>query len=225
MEARIDPRYLRVMNRADLVTPDGMPLVWALLGLGVRRAEHVRGTDLTTAVLTSATDEGMPIGFFGGSPDVLETLLTTVARRWPRLRVAYAYSPPFREASREEDDAIVGSINASGVRILFVGLGCPKQELWMESHRERVHAVMLGVGAAFDFLAGTKKEAPLLMQRTGTEWLFRLATEPRRLWKRYLGQNPRFLALIALQLIAARFGRQPTAVKGSEMERSMKETP
>ena len=95
----------------------------------------------------------------------------------------------------------------------------------MESHRERVHAVMVGVGAAFDFLAGTKKEAPLLMQRTGTEWLFRLATEPRRLWKRYLGQNPRFLALIALQLIAARFGRQPTAVKRSEMERSMKETP
>ena len=210
MHARSDPRYLTVMNGADLVTPDGMPLVWALRGLGVRRAEHVRGTDLTTAVLQCAADEGVAVGFFGGSPDVLQELLASVGRRWPRLRIAYAYSPPFREASRAEDERTVESINASGAQILFVGLGCPKQELWMASHRDRVHEVMLGVGAAFDFLAGRKRQAPRLMQRTGTEWLFRLAAEPRRLWKRYLRQNPRFLALIALQLIAARIGRRPS---------------
>jgi N-acetylglucosaminyldiphosphoundecaprenol N-acetyl-beta-D-mannosaminyltransferase len=225
IQGRIDPRYQRVMNEADLVTPDGMPLVWALRGLGVPQAEHVRGTDLTTAVLTSAADEGVVVGFFGGSPEVLKGLLATAVWRWPRLRIAYAYSPPFREMSPAEDEGIVESINASGVRILFVGLGCPKQELWMQSHRDRVDTVMLGVGAAFDFLAGTKKEAPLLMQRTGTEWLFRLATEPRRLWKRYLQQNPRFLALIALQLIAVRFGRRPTEAERTRADRAMKETP
>jgi len=203
MQARSNRTYLGAMNRADLVTPDGMPLVWALRGLGMRSAEHVRGTDLTLAVLDAAEGEGVPVGFLGGSPDVLAGLLGEVARRWPALRVAYAWSPPFRPVPPEDDDRIVAAINASGARILFVGLGCPKQELWMQGHRERVRAVMLGVGAAFDFLAGSKTEAPPIMQRTGTEWLFRLASEPRRLSARYLRQNPRFLVLLAIQLTSA----------------------
>jgi N-acetylglucosaminyldiphosphoundecaprenol N-acetyl-beta-D-mannosaminyltransferase len=218
MQSRSDPMYRSAMNRADLVTPDGMPLVWALRGLGARSSEHVRGTDLTTTVLNGAADGGVPVGFFGGSPDVLATLLDAVSRRWPHLRIVYAWSPPFSAASPLEDARAVAAINASGARVLFVGLGCPKQELWMENHRERIQAVMLGVGAAFDFLAGTKSEAPSIMQRTGTEWLFRLATEPRRLSKRYFKQNPRFLLLLAMQLTSARMGRRRTA-SGEPMER------
>ncbi len=218
IQARDDPRYQRAMNGADLITPDGMPLVWALWGLGVRRVQHVRGTDLTVATLGAAAEKGIPVGFYGGSIEALEALLATVESRWPRLEIAYAHSPPFRDLSRSEAEGVVEDINASGARILFVGLGCPKQERWMASHRGRVQAVMLGVGAAFDFLAGTKKEAPEFMRRTGTEWLFRLVTEPRRLWRRYLRQNPRFLALLTLQLVGSRLGRRPSGHKWAQAE-------
>ena len=218
IRARDDPRYQRAMNGADLTTPDGMPLVWALWGLGIRRAEHVRGTDLTVATLRTAAEHGIRVGFYGASADALGALLAAVERRWPRLEIAYAYSPPFRDLSGPEAEGIVKDINTSGARILFVGLGCPKQELWMASHRGRVQAVMLGVGAAFDFLAGTKREAPVLMRRTGTEWLFRLATKPRRLWKRYLRQNPRFLILLSLQLVRSRSGQRPTGHESAQAD-------
>ncbi len=132
---------------------------------------------------------------------MLHSLVERLKARYKGLHVAFALSPPFTELTPEEDAALVERINRSGARLLFVGLGCPKQELWMAGHRGRVSAVMLGVGAAFDFHAGMKPQAPAWMQRTGLEWLFRLFTEPRRLWKRYLYHNPRFVALAIADLL------------------------
>jgi N-acetylglucosaminyldiphosphoundecaprenol N-acetyl-beta-D-mannosaminyltransferase len=200
MEGHDLPAYQQVVNGADLVTPDGMPLVWALRRLGVPAQQRVYGPDLALAVAAAAADAGIPIGLYGGREDVLADLQASYRQRFPALRVVYAHSPPFRELSAAEDAAVVQEIRDSGARILFVGLGCPKQECWMAKHRGRVPAVMLGVGAAFDFHAGRVRQAPGWLQRAGLEWLFRLFMEPRRLWYRYLKHNPRFLWLLARQL-------------------------
>lgn len=201
MEAWDSPEFKSVTNEADLVTPDGMPLVWGLKLLGYRNASRVYGPDLTPIVLRKAMENRIPVGFYGSSPAVLSRLETVIASRYPALQIAYAYSPPFRALTREEDEEVVAAINRSGARILFIGLNTPKQDFWMAAHRGRVQAVMLGVGAAFDFLAGTKSQAPRWMMRIGLEWLYRLATEPRRLWKRYLKHNPRFVVLFTMQLL------------------------
>ena len=205
MEGHDAPELQAVMNEADMVTPDGMPLVWALRLLGRADATRVYGPDLTPIILERAGMEGLPVGFYGGSPDVLNRFIHRMTQRFAKLQVVYAYSPPFRALTPEEDQRAVQEINTSGARILFVGLGNPKQEFWMAAHRGRVQTVMLGVGAAFDFLAGAKPQAPRWMMRIGLEWLFRLATEPRRLWKRYLKHNPRFIVLFANQLLGAKF--------------------
>jgi len=205
MEGHDLPTYQRVVNSADLVTPDGVPLVWALRWLGIRGATRVYGPELTPQLLTKAADQRIPVGFFGGgTPAALDRLVSIVRERFPQLVITYAYAPPFRPLSPDEDQMIVREITDCGARILFVGLGCPKQERWMYEHRGRVPAVMVGVGAAFDFLAGVKPQAPRLVQKMGLEWLFRLATEPRRLWKRYLKHNPRFVFLFLLQILGVR---------------------
>jgi N-acetylglucosaminyldiphosphoundecaprenol N-acetyl-beta-D-mannosaminyltransferase len=214
MVARRDPAFLRLTNEADLVTPDGMPLVWALRWLGVPTARRVRGTDLAVTVLERAAESGVPVGLFGGEPAVLEALVDRIRSRWPGLDVAYSYSPPFQPLTAEEDERILRDISASGARILLVALGCPKQEAWMAARRGKVPAVMVGVGAAFDFLSGAKKQAPQAMQRMGLEWLFRLLTEPRRLWRRYFTQNPVFMALLALQVVRSRLTRSSPTVSG-----------
>ncbi len=201
METRESDDFLEVMNRADLVTPDGMPLVWGLKLLGVDDASRTYGPTLTQVLLERAATEGVPVGFYGGSPEVLGDLLEIARERWPSLEIAYACSPPFRELTVEERERELIEINSSGARLLFVGIGTPKQDRWMDSNKDRIGAVMLGVGAAFDFIAGVKKQAPSWMQRMGLEWFFRLATEPRRLWRRYLVRNPRFLVLFAFQLM------------------------
>jgi N-acetylglucosaminyldiphosphoundecaprenol N-acetyl-beta-D-mannosaminyltransferase len=204
MEAQDDPSFRTLVNAADLVTPDGMPLVWMLRKLGYPHQERVRGPELTSRVCAEAARRGVPVGFYGGHPEALEALVRNLSARFPGLRVVYAYSPPFRPLTPEEDERVTEEINASGARILFVGLGCPKQEWWMAEHKGRVRAVMLGVGAAFDFHAGRVRQAPVWMQRAGLEWLFRLVQEPRRLWRRYLKHNPRFLLLAFLQLTGMR---------------------
>ena len=209
MEAFDSSAFQRVVNGADLVTPDGRPLVWALRSLGVRDATQVRGTDLTTHVVERAAREGIPIGLYGGTPDLLETFVRILERRYPGVRVVCRIAPPFRPLTPEEDEAVTEEILSSGARILFVGIGCPKQERWMEAHKERIPAVMLGVGAAFDFHTGRVRQAPGWMQVAGLEWLFRLLMDPRRLWKRYARHNPRFVALFLLQLLGLpRFGRK-----------------
>jgi len=204
MESFDSPEFLRVMNESDLVTPDGMPLVWGLNLLGRKDATRVYGPDLTPKVLAEAERLRIPVGFYGGSASTLARLRQVVSEQFPGLEIAYAYSPPFRALSSEEDEAVVNSIKASGAKILFVGLNTPKQDFWMAAHRGRVASVMVGVGAAFDFLAGSKPQAPRWMMRIGLEWLFRLATEPKRLWKRYLKHNPRFVALFGMQLLGLR---------------------
>ena len=202
MESFDHPSFRGQINGADLVTSDGMPLVWALRSLGIPEATRVYGPDLTSVLLNQAEAEGLPVGFLGATPETLDLLLTRVRARHPALLVSYACSPPFHPHAPEQDEAIVGEINSGGVRILFVGLGCPKQERWIANHRDRLHCVALAVGAAFDLLACTKRRAPRSMQSSGLEWFYRLITEPRRLWRRYLTTNPRFLWHFALQLLA-----------------------
>jgi N-acetylglucosaminyldiphosphoundecaprenol N-acetyl-beta-D-mannosaminyltransferase len=193
-----------ITNRANLVTPDGRPLVWALRALEVDGASQVRGTDLMQHVVQRAAREDVPIGLYGGTPESLEALVRALEFRFPGLQVACRISPPFRPLTQEEDEAVTREIVESGARILFVGIGCPKQERWMFEHRERIPAVMLGVGAAFDFHAGRVRQAPHWMQAAGLEWVFRLMMDPRRLWKRYAKQNPRFAVLFLLQLLGLR---------------------
>jgi N-acetylglucosaminyldiphosphoundecaprenol N-acetyl-beta-D-mannosaminyltransferase len=199
MLARDCPRYRRILNEADLVLPDGMPLVWGLRRQGFRGSTRVAGPDLAPPLLAAAEKEGIPVGFYGARPEVLAALLERVRSRYPRLRIAYAWSPPFRPLNGEEDREVVGRIRESGARILLVGLGTPKQDLWVAEHRGRIPAVMLGVGQVFDLLAGTRRRAPGWMCRWGLEWLYRLVSEPRRLWRRYLPHNPRFLWLFLKQ--------------------------
>ena len=201
MEAHDDASFRVLVNRSDLVTPDGMPLVWMLRLMGHRLKDRVYGPTLTLWVLEAAVRRGVPVGFFGGAPDVLEALVHNMGQRFPGLNIVYRHSPPFRDFTREEDEQAARDINASGARIVFVGLGCPKQERWMAAQRGRVRAVMIGVGAAFDFHAGTLRQAPRWMQDRGLEWLFRLGVEPRRLWGRYLKNNPRFVFYSILQLL------------------------
>jgi N-acetylglucosaminyldiphosphoundecaprenol N-acetyl-beta-D-mannosaminyltransferase len=204
MEAHDKPDYREKLNSLDMVNPDGMPVVWALRVLGYRSATRVYGPDATVCLLNAAAQEGIPVGFYGGSEATVERLVEQVTKNYPGIQIAYAFSPPFRKLTLEEDADIVNEINASGARFIFVGLGCPKQEEWMSDHRDRIPAVLLAVGAAFDFLAGTKPQAPRWMMRSGLEWVFRLGCEPRRLAGRYFKHNPRFIALVLQQWMSTR---------------------
>ena len=204
-----DPGYNALMEAADLVTPDGMPLVWGLRLLGVPGASRVYGPDLTPLVCEEAARRGVPVGFYGGQDDVLDDLAAGLTTRYPGLRIAYRWSPPFRPLTAEEEAKVADDLVRSGTRVLFVGLGTPKQERWMADHKG-LPMVMLGVGAAFDFLSGRKRQAPRALQGLGLEWLYRLIHEPRRLWRRYLYRNPRFVALFAAQLLRQRQSRRST---------------
>jgi N-acetylglucosaminyldiphosphoundecaprenol N-acetyl-beta-D-mannosaminyltransferase len=199
MEACDNPAFRSKLNAADMVNPDGMPLVWALKALGIRQASRVYGPDAMQVLLGKATESNLRVGFYGGSPATLAKLVDTVRETYPGVEIAFTMSPPFRPLTRDEDEEVVRQIKESGTQILFVGLGCPKQEHWLMEHQSRIPAVMLAVGAAFDFLANTKPQAPRWMMRNGLEWVFRLATEPRRLAGRYLKHNPRFVALFLHQ--------------------------
>lgn len=195
MEAHDSSSYSVVINQADMVTPDGMPLVWMLRLKGNAVQQRVYGPDLMLSVLRAAESAPVPVALYGSSAEVLDRLQDRLRVMFPRLAVSFALSPPFRDLTPEEDQQVVERISESGARIVFVGLGCPKQEKWMAAHRGRIPAVMIGVGAAFDFLSGAKPQAPAWMRGAGLEWLFRLAHEPRRLWRRYLWHNPRFTVL------------------------------
>ena len=201
MEAHDSSEYKKTINNADIVTPDGMPLVWMLRLKGHKEQQRVYGPTLMLHVLKMAERENIPVGFYGGDVDTSTMLVERMQAQYPRLHIAYAFSPPFHELSSDEDAEIVGRIRKSGIKILFVALGCPKQECWMAEHRDKIPVVMLGVGAAFDFHAGKKAQSPAWMQRLGLEWLFRLVHEPRRLWKRYLYHNTRFVFLALADLL------------------------
>jgi N-acetylglucosaminyldiphosphoundecaprenol N-acetyl-beta-D-mannosaminyltransferase len=199
--AQRDPQIRDALNHCGLATEDGMPLVWWCRRTGHARARRVCGSDLLDAMCALAVEKGHRHYFYGGTPEVLEKLVNRLTRRFPGLIIAGHRAPPFRPLSDEEDAVDVAAINASGADYVWIGLGMPKQEKWMASHVGRIQATaLLGVGAAFDFHAGTKPRAPTWMQRSGFEWLFRLATEPRRLAHRYLIDNSVFLARTIQQL-------------------------
>jgi len=200
MESWRDKGLRRIHNRAGLVTPDGMPLVWLSRLKGFRHVERVYGPDLMLALCERSVARGYRHFFYGGAEGVPEQLAKVLSRRFPGLVVVGTCSPPFRPLTPGEDEEIVQMINEAGPDIVWVGLSTPKQERWMAEHVGRLVApVLIGVGAAFDFLTGRKPQAPRWMQRAGLEWLFRLLTEPRRLWKRYLPNIPIFWILVFLQ--------------------------
>jgi len=202
IESQSDPALKQIHNKAGLVTPDGMPLVWMARRLGYDQITRVYGPDLMRAVTALSAQHGYRQFYYGGAPGVPDKLRSILTNQFPGLKVCGTLSPPFRPLTREEDEEIIAQINLTKPDIVWVGLSTPKQERWMAAHLGRIDApVMIGVGAAFDFLAGTKRQAPVWMQKNGLEWLFRLATEPRRLWKRYLQIVPRFLVLAAIQLL------------------------
>jgi N-acetylglucosaminyldiphosphoundecaprenol N-acetyl-beta-D-mannosaminyltransferase len=212
ISSRDDPVLREIHNRAGLVTPDGMPLVWMSRALGHKRTERVYGPDLMRELSAISSRRGYRQFYYGGAEGVAERLSRTLTKDYPGLQVAGCYCPPFRELTAAEDEEVVNQINEVRPDILWVGLSTPKQEYWMASHVGRIEApVMIGVGAAFDFLAGLKPQAPVWMQRRGLEWSYRLATEPQRLWRRYLSIVPRFLALAGWQLI-----NLPMPVRGSD---------
>jgi N-acetylglucosaminyldiphosphoundecaprenol N-acetyl-beta-D-mannosaminyltransferase len=200
MESQSDPTLREIHNRAGLVTPDGMPMVWLSRLSGHRHVEQVCGRDLMYAICEQSERMGYRHFFYGGADGVPELLAERLKERFPRLQVVGTYSPPFRPLTEEEDEEIVRMINEAEPDIVWIGLSTPKQERWMSAHRDRVRApVMFGVGAAFDFHAGLLKQAPRWMQRVGLEWFYRLLMEPRRLWRRYLTNNPVFVWRIFLQ--------------------------
>lgn len=206
MECFDSKEFQSVVNSADLVVPDGRPLVWAQKMLGYASASQVRGMDLVLKTCERAADRGIKVGFYGGTCQILDDLQSVLHARYDNLKIVCLIAPPFRVLTKDEDKFYVNEIRDSGAQILFVGIGCPKQEYWMAEHKDNLGCVMLGVGAAFDFLAGRKRHAPHWMQVIGLEWLFRLLSEPRRLWKRYLKHNPRFLWYFSKQLIRTRDG-------------------
>jgi N-acetylglucosaminyldiphosphoundecaprenol N-acetyl-beta-D-mannosaminyltransferase len=197
MESRSRPELRSIHNASGMTVPDGMPMVWAGRWCRATGIGRVRGPDLMLAVLSAAVERGWRSFLYGGKEGVPELLAERLVARFPGLRVAGTMSPPFRPLTAIEDEAVVRRINGARPDLVWVGLSTPKQEQWMAAHAGRLDApVMLGVGAAFDVHAGLASEAPVWVQRSGFEWLFRLAREPRRLWRRYLGNNPRFVASI-----------------------------
>jgi N-acetylglucosaminyldiphosphoundecaprenol N-acetyl-beta-D-mannosaminyltransferase len=200
MESSRSAEIRRIHNEAGMVTPDGMPLVWLLKRAGHANCGRVCGRDLMAGVFERGTACGYRHFLYGSTPTTLDRLQANLRARFRSPQIVGAYSPPFRPLTPAEDQASVDAINRSGTDIVWVGLSTPKQERWMAEHCERLDAkVLIGVGAAFDFLAGLLKVAPAVLQRNGLEWAFRLAMEPRRLCLRYLKNNPLFLASIAAQ--------------------------
>ncbi len=201
MDCYHQPELRTIFNRSGMTTPDGMSVVWLLKWRGQRRVERVYGPDLMRSVCNQSVQKGWRHYLYGGGPGVPEMLKTTLETQYPGLQIVGTYSPPFRPLTEKEDHEVVEQINAANPDIVWLGLSTPRQERWMSDHRERLNApVLVGVGAAFDFISGRKPQAPRWMQRSGLEWLFRLATEPVRLWPRYR-QYPLFVGLVLAQML------------------------
>lgn len=203
VEAYKDSGFANVLNRADLVTADGMPLVWMMKLLGISRPDRVAGMDVFLSICQEAQQQDVSVFFLGSEPSILRAIETRLKREFPSLKVAALEPLPFRPLKTAEDVAVVDKINRSGAGIVFISLGCPKQEKWMYEHKDNVQAVMLGLGAVFPIYAGLKKPAPEWMRQSGLEWLHRLAQEPQRLWNRYFTTIPLFLWLSFKQLLVS----------------------
>lgn len=198
MESQRDPELRRIHNASGLTTPDGMPMVWLGRLAGARWMRRVYGPDLMLELAARAAQRGWKSFFYGGKEGTADRLAARLGERFPGFRTVGTYSPPFRALTPQEDAEVVERINAARPDLVWVGLSTPKQERWMSAHVGRIAApVLLGVGAAFDIHAGELAQAPPMLQRLGLEWAYRLYREPRRLWRRYFYNNPRFVLAVA----------------------------
>lgn len=205
VESQGDEKLRQIHNHAGLVTPDGMPLVWTSRLRRFPQAQRVCGAELMAEVCRESVSKGYRHFLYGGAAGVPERLSDQLRERFPGIRIVGTYSPPFRPLTPKEDAEVVRRINESRADVVWIGLSTPKQEYWMAAHLERLDApVMLGVGAAFDFLAGFKQRPPRWIRQGGLEWLYRLITEPRRLWRRYLTIVPLFVFYMVIETLGVR---------------------
>ncbi|MEO5682372.1 MAG: WecB/TagA/CpsF family glycosyltransferase [Chitinophagaceae bacterium] len=208
-----DKQFAPVVKNADIVTPDGQPLTWAMrLLLGIKQ-ERVAGMDLLPDLISAAEKAAIPVYFYGGTQDMLDTTCRYLVNRYPLLKIAGSYSPPFRTLTTVEEDEVAGLINSSGAKIIFVVLGCPKQEKWMDSMKNKIPTVMVAVGGALPVLIGMQKRAPVWMQKGGLEWFYRLCQEPKRLFGRYVVTNSLFIFLVARDFLRIKIMGQKDAVQ------------
>ena len=200
--AKADPDFAAALDGAALITPDGMPVKWMLTLKGRPESERVAGPDLAPWLISQAEGAGLPVYFYGGMPDELEDLRRALAVTHPKLNVVGWESPPLLPIRPDFNAEVAERMNASGAKLIFIGLGCPRQEFWMARHSAAVNGTMVGIGAAFNFMSGRLERAPRAMRSLGLEWLYRILQEPRRLIGRYLFHNTRFIWFALLDLIA-----------------------
>jgi N-acetylglucosaminyldiphosphoundecaprenol N-acetyl-beta-D-mannosaminyltransferase len=205
IEGHYNPSFGAVLQNADLVTPDGMPLVWMLRCLGAVHQDRVAGTDVLEGVCRLAEKKGVGVYFLGSQDAILDKMKVRLDREFPNLKISGMTSLPFRPLTDDEDRALIQSLNQSGAGLVFVSLGCPKQEVWMSQHKGKVSAVMIGLGGALYVYAGIRKRAPKVFRQAGLEWFYHLVQEPRRLWKRYATRMPTFIWLVSKQLLEGIF--------------------
>ncbi|MCF2146314.1 WecB/TagA/CpsF family glycosyltransferase [Desmonostoc muscorum LEGE 12446] len=207
IEAYRQPSFARILENADLVTPDGMPLVWMLQLLGAKNQNRVAGLDILLELCRLAPQQNISIYFVGSETRVLEQMRQKLKVQFPDLKIAGMEPLPFRPLTPGENDALIKNINQSRAGLVFVALGCPKQEYWMAQNKGKIKAVMIGLGGAFPMYAGIHKRAPLWLQKLGLEWAYRLIQEPKRLWKRYCTTNGIFIYLALKQLLIQRINQ------------------
>lgn len=204
VEAYQNEQFADVLSQADLITPDGMPLVWMLRLQGAHEQDRVAGLDVMLSLCDRASTTGEKVFFLGSQSSILEKMRLRLEQEFPNLEIAGMEPLPFRPLTEEEDEAIIKKLNQSGAGLLFLSLGCPKQEKWMAAHKDKVNMVMLGLGAVFPLYAGIHRRAPQFIRLCGFEWLFRLIQEPKRLAGRYGSTIPLFIWLVLRQLLSAK---------------------
>lgn len=201
IEGYQNPAFANVLREADLLTPDGMPLVWMLKLAGIAHQDRVAGLDILTAICRAVPEQGISVFFLGSQQGILDRIKVRLEKEFPNLKIAGMEPLPFRPLTAAENEVVLQRLNESGAGVVFVSLGCPKQETWMVQNKGKVHAVMIGLGGAFPVYAGLHKRAPHLIRSAGLEWLYRLVQEPRRLWRRYWSTIPLFIWLASKQLL------------------------
>lgn len=205
IEGYKDPRFQEIINNANLATPDGMPLAKAIKWLYGIKQERVAGMDIMPDLMRECARQNLSIYLYGSTDEILSKIIQKASYNFPNLKICGAYSPPFRELTPQEKKEIIQKINQKNPHFVFIALGCPKQEKWMAEHKGKVQSCMIGLGGAFEVYAGIKSRAPLWMQNSSLEWLYRLLQDPKRLWKRYLYTNSLFAILLSKQIIATKF--------------------
>jgi len=208
IEGHQNPQFASVLRTADMVTPDGMPLVWMLRSMGAVEQDRAAGLDILDGVCKLAVEQNISVFFLGSQSSILEKIRAKLVEDYPGLKIAGMEPLPFRPLTEAEDQAIIQKLNESAAGFVFLSLGCPKQEIWMAAHKDKVSAVMIGLGGAFPVYAGLLKRAPSYIRLAGMEWSYRLLQEPKRLWKRYISTIPLFLWLASKQLFLMRAAKE-----------------